>query len=156
MLRASLLIGWTLVMPLPGIAEPPIHHELITKFQHNPVEYRALVKQTLEGHLGALALILTKRAPNSDLVPFHVHALVVLTELHESLYPEGSATARTSEHIWTDTTEFQEASRRTAELALQLQSVVERGDVAQSVNALARLGDSCQGCHARYRVSAKE
>lgn len=156
MLRASLFLGWTLAVPLPGIAQAPIHHELITEWQHNPIEYRALVKQTLEGHLGALALILTQRAPDSDLVPLHVETLVVLTKLHESLYPEGSATPRTSEHIWTDGPEFQKASRRTAELAQQLQAVVDRGNAAQSVNALARLGESCQGCHARYRLSVTE
>lgn len=156
MLRASLLLGLALAAPLPGITQDQIHHELITEWQSNPVEYRALVKQTLEGHLGALALILTQRAPDSDLIPFHVEALVVSTKLHESLYPEGSATARTSERVWTDGAEFQKASQHSADLARKLQVVVGRGDVAQSVNALASLGESCQSCHARYRLSATE
>jgi cytochrome c556 len=156
MRRASLLLGLALAVPLPGITQARIHHELITELQRNPIEYRALIKQTLEGHLGALALILTERAPDSDLVPFHVEALVVLTKLHESLYPEGSATPRTSERIWTERAEFQKASQRTADLALQLEGVIGRGDVAQSVNALVSLGESCQSCHARYRLSAAE
>ena len=156
MLRASLLVGWMLAAPLPGITQEPIHHDLVTELERNPVEYRALVKQTLEGHLGALALILTQRAPDSDLVPFHAEALVVLTKLHASLYPEGSETPSTSESIWTDGAEFEKASQRTADLARQLQVVTGRGDVAQSVNALVRVGESCQSCHARYRLSATE
>jgi len=156
MLRASLLLGCLLAVPLAGITQAPIHHELITEWQYNPVEYRALVKQSLEGHRGALALILTGRAPDSDLIPFHVEALVVLTRLHGSLYPEGSATPHTSERIWTDTEEFQEASQRTADLVEELKAVIERGNTAVSVNALISLSESCQGCHARYRLSAAE
>jgi cytochrome c556 len=156
MLRVSLLLGWMLAVPLPGITQAPIHHDLVTEWQRNPIEYRALIKKTLEGHLGALALILTQRAPDSDLIPFHVEALVVLTKLHESLYPEGSATQSTSETIWTDGAEFRKASQRTADLARQLQAVIGRGDAGQSVNALVHLGESCQSCHARYRISTTE
>lgn len=157
MLRASVFLGWMLAaVPLPGITQVQIHHELVTEFQRNPVAYRALIKQTLEGHLGALGLILTQRAPDSELVPFHVEALVVLTKLHDSLYPAGSATPLTSEGVWTDTAEFQKASQRTADLAQQLEVVIDRGDVAQSVNALVKLGESCQSCHQRYRLSADE
>jgi cytochrome c556 len=156
LLRASLLIGSTLAAPVTGITQARIHHELITELQRNPIEYRALIKRTLEGHLGALGLILTQRAPDSDLIPFHVEALVVLTRRHESLYPEGSATPATSERVWTEGAEFQKASQRTADLAQQLQTVVGRGDAAQSMNALVRLGESCQSCHARYRRSAAE
>jgi cytochrome c556 len=156
MLRALLLIGSLLAVPLPGIAQAQVHHELITEWQHNPIEYRALIKQALEGHLGALALILTRRAPDSDLVPFHVEALIMLTKLHESLYPEGSATPGTSERVWSDGAAFRKASQRTAELAEQLQSVIARGDTALSVNALVSLGESCESCHARYRISSTE
>jgi len=163
-LIASLLFGWTLAAPRPGITQAqdqaqdqaPIHHDLITEWQKNPIEYRALIKKTLEGHLGALALILTQRAPDSDLIPFHVEALVVLTKRHASLYPEGSATPGTSEGIWTDKEGFQKASQRTADLAQQLQAAIGRGDAGQSVNALVRLSESCQSCHARYRLSATE
>ena len=154
--RASLLLACTLAVPLPGIAQSRIHHELITELQRSPIAYRALIKQTLEGHLGALGLILTQRAPDSELVPFHVEALVELTKLHASLYPEGSATPGTSERIWTDGAEFQQASQRTAELARQLQDVIGRGDAGQSMSALVQLGESCQACHARYRLEATE
>lgn len=153
MMRASLLLGCALGVPLAGIAQSGIHHELVTEWQTNPIEYRALIKRSLEGHHGALALILTRRAPDSDLVPLHVEALVSLTKLHESLYPEGSETPRTSERVWTDRAEFLKASRRTADLAGQLPAVIARGDVTESVNALIRLGESCQDCHARYRLS---
>jgi len=156
LLRASLVVGSTLAVPLAGITQARIRHELITELQRNPIEYRAMIKQTLEGHLGALGLILTQRAPDSDLIPLHVEALVVLTQRHESLYPEGSATPRTSERIWTDGAEFQKASQRTAALAQQLQAVIGRGDASQSVNALVHLGESCQGCHARYRLAAAQ
>ena len=155
MLRTSLLVGLALTVPVVGAAQARIHHELVTELQRNPIEYRALVKQTLEGHLGALGLILTQRAPDSDLIPSHVEALVALTQRHESLYPEGSATPRTSERIWTEAAEFQKASKRTAELARQLQAVIARGNAAQSMNALVGLGESCQACHARYRMAGE-
>lgn len=150
MLRASLLFACLLAVPLPGITQAPIHHDLVTELERTPVAYRALVKQALEGHLGALGLILTQRAPDVDLVPFHVDALVKLTKLHESLYPEGSATPHTSERVWTDGTEFKAASEATADLARRLQTVVDRGNTSQSVNALVRLGESCQSCHAKF------
>ena len=153
---ASPLFTSTVAQETKSARTPAVQHELITEWQRNPIEYRALIKQALEGHHGALALILTQRAPDSDLVPFHVEALIALTQLHESLYPEGSETPRTSERIWTDRAEFHKASQRTADLAAQLPAVIGRGDVTQSVNALIRLGESCQSCHARYRLSSTE
>jgi cytochrome c556 len=156
MLRASLLLGILLGVPMPGFTQAPIHHELITEWKTNPVEYRALIKQALEAHHGALALILIKRAPDSGLIPLHVEALVALTKLHGSLYPEGSETPHTSDRIWTDAAEFHKASQRTAELAQELPAVIDRGDMTQSVNAVIRLGESCQACHARYRITTPE
>jgi len=133
-----------------------IHHELVTELERNPVEYRALNKRAMEGHLGALGLLLTRRAPDSDLIPFHAEALVVLTNRHASFYPEGSETAHTSESIWNDSAAFQKQSQRTAELAQQLKEIVDRGDAMQSMNALVRFGESCESCHALYRLGADE
>lgn len=152
--RSCLLVGLILGLPMVGVPQARIHHDLVTELQRNPIEYRALLKRALEGHLGALGLILTQRAPDSDQAPFHAEALVVLTQRHAALYPADSKTPRTSERIWTEAVEFQKASGRTADLAKQVQAVIERGDISLSVSALVQLGESCQDCHARYRLSA--
>jgi len=132
---------------------PAVQHELVTEYVRNPVEYRALIKQTLEGHLGALALIATGRAPDEDQMPFHADALVALTAIHASLYPEGSQTPRARDSVWTDRNAFESASSATARVAEQLRDAVERRNQVQIMNGLAALGESCETCHARFRVS---
>ena len=137
-----------------GIAEPPaVQHELVTEYETNPIEYRALLKQALEGHLGALGLLATRRAPGPDQQPFHADALVQLTANHTSLYPAGSETARTRESIWADPVSFDSASKETAEIAVRLRDAVDRGDLHQVMNGLVALGESCEACHARFRVA---
>lgn len=145
----------TLTVQAQESKAPAVQHELVTELVTNPIEYRALIKRAMEGHLGALGLILTRRAPDADLIPFHAKALEVLTERHATLYPEGSETAHTSERIWSDGAAFQERSQKTAELARRLNEIVARDDPIQSMSALVRLGESCESCHALYRPDAE-
>ena len=133
---------------------PAVQHELVTEYETNPIQYRAMIKQALESHMGALGLILTYRAPHTENLPFHADALVTLTSIHASLYPEDSQTQQTRETIWSAPEEFAAASERTAEIAAQLQSVVEQGTAIQSINRLVALGESCEACHARFRNAA--
>ncbi len=135
---------------------PAVQHELVTEYVRNPVEYRALIKETLEGHLGALGLIAMRRAPDQDQMPFHADALVQLTATHASLYPEGSETARTRDSIWSNREEFESASSATAESAQRLRDSIELGDLNQIMGGLVGLGESCESCHARFRVPSDE
>lgn len=118
----------------------------------SPVEYRAFIKESMEGHLGAFGLILTMRAPDTDDLPLHADALAWLTRLHGSLYPEGSETPATSAAIWEHPDQFSAASKRTEELAAALKAAVDGGNRHQVLNALVRLGESCESCHAQFRL----
>jgi cytochrome c556 len=144
--------GYAVAQERNGAHPPAVQHELVTEYVKSPVEYRALIKQTLEGHLGALALIATGRAPDAEQMPFHADALVALTAIHASLYPEGSKTPQTRDSVWTDRAAFESASNANARIAEQLRDAIARGNRVQFMNGLATLGDSCEGCHARVRV----
>lgn len=148
---AALLAPITFTVEAQETERQAVQHELVTELVTNPIEYRALIKRAMEGHLGALGLILTRRAPDMDQAPFHADALVQLTARHASLYPESSASPQTRDTVWTDRQRFETASNDTAEIAEQLRATVEQGSLIQKVNGVVSLGESCESCHARFR-----
>lgn len=134
-----------------GEKKPAVQHELITEPDVRPVEYRGYVKQAMQSHLSAFGLVLTYRAPHREHLPIHAAALASLAGAHEVLYPEGSNSPRTSASIWSEPDTFGEALKKTTEAANRLQTAVDGGNQHLMLDALVRLGDSCENCHARFR-----
>ena len=117
--------GSLLAVGAPGIghaAEPQrpasaVQHELITKLETKPVEYRENVKQALQAHMQAFGLILTLRAPHPENLQPHADALAWLAKAHEDLYPDGSQGPGTSASIWQQRDQFDTASKKTTAAA---------------------------------------
>jgi len=118
-----------------------------------PVAYRRHVKNAMQEHLAAFGLILMFRAPHEDQFGMHADALASLARAHEVLYPVGSETAGTSPLIWEQPETFAEAASKTTAAADRLRESLDSKNRHYVLNAFVRLSDSCEGCHARFRVS---
>ncbi|VUX56370.1 exported protein of unknown function [uncultured Woeseiaceae bacterium] len=128
-----------------------IFYELQT-IEEDPVGYRRMVKQALEGHMGAYSLILIKKAPYPSHGQSHVDAIAILGLQHKDLYPEGSETVGTRPEIWSQPDAFAAALEKTSAAAAYLKEKYEEGNHHLILNALTRLGESCENCHNRFRA----
>ena len=116
-----------------GLSGPPqaaIHYELQT-IEEDPVGYRHMVKQALEGHMGAYGLILTAKAPHPEHGPAHIDAMVALAEQQRALFPEGSASEGTRPEIWSQPEAFAAALEKTSAAAVYLKEKVEEMKIEQ-------------------------
>ena len=137
-----------------GAKNGAIHYEL-QGIVEDPVAYRRLVKQALEGHMGAYGLILTAKAPHPEHAEAHIDAIAALARQHEVLYPEGSESAGTKAEIWAEQEAFSAALKKTSDAARMLKEKHDEGNRHLILNALIDLGESCQGCHARFRIESE-
>jgi cytochrome c556 len=136
-----------------GAEKGAIHYELLGIVE-DPVAYRRLVKQALEGHMGAYGLILIAKAPHPDHAQTHIDAIAALSKQHEDLYPEGSESAGTKPEIWSQPEAFAAALKKTDDAATLLKEKHAEGNRHLILNALVRLGESCQGCHAGFQTES--
>ena len=120
--------------------------------EEDPVAYRRAVKQALENHMAAYGLILIAKSPHPDHGQAHVDAIAALAEQNRVLYPAGSETAGTQPEIWNQPEAFMAALEKTSVAAALLKQKHEAGNRHLVLNALTRLGDTCEGCHSRFRA----
>jgi cytochrome c556 len=136
-----------------GTKKGAIHYEL-QGIVEDPVAYRRLVKQALEGHMGAYGLILTAKAPYPEHAQAHIDAIVALAQQQKDLYPEGSESEGTKPEIWSQPEAFAAAHNKTDDAATLLKEKHAEGNRHLILNALVRFGESCQGCHAGFQTES--
>jgi cytochrome c556 len=129
-------------------------YELLT-IEEDPVGYRRQVKQALQSHMAAYGLILIAKAPHPEHAPAHADAIAALGAQHMVLYPQGSDTDATRPEIWSQTERFADMLQHLADATAYLKEKQDTGNRHQMLNALTRLGESCEGCHNRYRIEAE-
>jgi cytochrome c556 len=152
-----LLVVLTAGAASPGEEEksnPNIHatNEVITTWEKDPVGYRQLVKKSMEGHLGGMGLIITRKVPHSDHMVVHANALMNLARLHSELYPVGSESPATKAGIWQETEAFKTLMNKTIESTVGLASAIEEDNRHKILNRLVQVGESCESCHDRFRI----
>lgn len=117
-----------------------------------PLEYRRHVKNAMQEHLSAFALILTFRSPHEDHFALHAGALADLAEAHKSLYPAGSESDMSSPRIWQEPEAFEAALQRTGDLAAKLRDTLAMRNRHAILNVFIQLSESCESCHNSFRV----
>lgn len=115
------------------------------------VEYRQEVMSAIGGTMGAIGKILKQEVdrPN-DLAPLAA-ALAELADAAQSVFPEGSEGGDALPEIWEDSEDFAERLVALKDAANAFRDVASSGDMAQVGLAVREVGQSCRGCHSRYR-----
>ena len=119
----------------------------------NAIKYRKFNMSAMAAHTGALSLAGFGRVEHADHAPLHAKALADLVRQMRVLFPEGSGEGDTDALplIWEEPEAFAEAVDAAEAAAGQLETAAATGDRAAVARGFKAVGESCKGCHDRYR-----
>jgi cytochrome c556 len=131
----------------PSLAETPA----------DAIKYRKQVMAAMGAHIGAFTLVNFGRVPHQDHLKAHASALADLGAQTRAIFPEGSGAGDTDALplIWQEQERFGQAGAALEKATADLKAAVDAGDKAGTARAFKALGDSCKGCHDRYRKAQK-
>jgi cytochrome c556 len=133
-------------IPFAHAAEGDHEHE------NDEARYRHSVMEAMGSSFGALALILTNRVARPDQLATQAKALAISTSMVPTLFPEGSAGGDALPLIWQEQDKVSEAAQKAVDATAALAAAAEAGDRAALTKAFKAAGESCKGCHERYKA----
>lgn len=116
-------------------------------------EYRHISMEAVEVHFKSILQIVNDEIPYESHLSMHVNALAAYAEIMPDLFAEGSAGGESLDLIWE---EDEQPAFNKAILSFQgtmqaLKKVVDEDDSDALSRAVRDVGNSCRGCHRRYR-----
>ena len=117
------------------------------------IKYRKAVMSAMAGHTSAFSLINFGRVEHRDHLLAHVDALAALGTQLKVLFPAGTGTGDTDALplIWQELEKFGQLITASEKSTAELRAAVTTGDKAATMKAFKAVGESCKGCHDRYR-----
>ena len=122
------------------------------------IKYRKQVMAAMGAHIGAFTLVNFGRVPHQGHLQAHANALADLGAQTRAIFPEGSGAGDTEALplIWQEKERFAQAIAAVEKASADLKAAVNAGDKAATAQAFKALGESCKGCHDRYRKEQKQ
>jgi cytochrome c556 len=118
----------------------------------NPAaEYRSQVMETLGSSMSSLVDVLTGKVEAPGHLQVHAATLARSAELVADLFPEGSQGGDALPLIWEEPDKLAEAAQAAVDATAALAVAADSGDRAATMQAFRGVGDSCKGCHERYK-----
>ncbi len=119
----------------------------------NSIKFRHAVMQAMAGHTGAFSMIAFGMVDHPEYLQSHANALADAGAQLKVLFPEGSGEGETHalSAIWEEPEEFRAAVAKAEKATAELRDAAAGGDRKTIVSAFKTLGESCKGCHERYR-----
>lgn len=121
------------------------------------IKYRKQVMAAMGAHIGAISLVNFGRVSHPDHLKAHANALADLGAQAKVIFPEGSGAGDTEALplIWQEQERFGQAVAAVEKATADLKTAVDAGNKAATAQAFKALGESCKGCHDRYRKEQK-
>jgi cytochrome c556 len=121
------------------------------------IKYRKAVMSAMAAHIGAFSLINFGRVDHPEYLKSHANALADLGAEGKVLFPAGTDTGDTDALplIWQEQAEFDKLVAGLAKSTAELRDAVNAGDKAATMKAFKAVGESCKGCHDRFRKEQK-
>lgn len=120
--------------------------------ENDEARYRHSVMEAMGSSFGALALIMTNRVTRPDQLATQAKALAVSASVTPTLFPAGSEGGDALPLIWQEQDKVAEAAQRAVDATAALAAAAEAGDKAALSKAFKAAGESCKGCHERYKA----
>jgi len=119
---------------------------------NDAVKYRHQVMATMGSSFGAFILLFMNKVeqPEKHLVA-NARILATAAALTADLVPEGSQGGEALPAIWDDMDEYQKLAQEVADATASLAASAEAGDRAGMGKAFKAAGQSCKGCHDKFR-----
>lgn len=119
----------------------------------NAAAYRHDVMEAIGAHMHGIVAIAKQEVPHQDHLAVLAGNMAGLSKLAPDVFPEGSdvADSEALEEIWTEPAEFAERLEAFRSAAVDLDAVVNGGDMSGFGDALNGLGQACKACHDRFK-----
>jgi cytochrome c556 len=119
------------------------------------IKYRKAVMDGLSAHVSAFVLINFGKVEHQEHLKAHANALADLGTQAKVLFPAGSEAGETDALplIWEakEQEQFKKLVSALEVSSAKLRDAVAASDKPAAMAAFKALGDSCKGCHDRYR-----
>lgn len=117
------------------------------------IKYRKAVMEGLAAHVTAFLLINTGKVEHKDHLKAHASALADLGSQVKVLFPAGTDAGDTEALplIWQEQEQFAQLVGKLETSTAQIRDAVAADNKAGAMTAFKSLGESCKGCHDRYR-----
>ena len=121
----------------------------------NEVKYRHTVMEAMGNQFGAIVMVFTKRVDQPDNLKVHAKALADTATVASTLFPPGSEGGEALPIIWEEPDRFAAAMDDLVKKTAALSDAADSGDQAAMAAAFKAAGESCKGCHERYKEEDK-
>jgi cytochrome c556 len=117
------------------------------------IKYRKAVMSGMSAHVAAFMLINFNKVEHPEYLKAHASALADLGAQAKVLFPAGTDTGDTDALplIWKEQDQFKKLLTDLETSSAKLRDAVAANDKAGSMAAFKAMGESCKGCHDRYR-----
>lgn len=117
------------------------------------IKYRKAVMNALAAHIGAYSMISFGKVEHQGHLKAHANALADLGAQSKVLFPVGTDAGDTAALplIWKEPDQFGKLAADLETSTARLRDAVNAGDKAGQMAAFKAVGESCKGCHDRYR-----
>jgi len=117
------------------------------------IKYRKAVMSALSAHVNAFMLINFGKVEHQNHLQAHASALADLGAQAKVLFPAGTDVGDTDALplIWKEQDQFRKLAADLEASSAKLRDAVAANDKAGTMAAFKALGESCKGCHDRYR-----
>ena len=113
--------------------------------------YRHEVMEALGSNTSALVDVLTGKVDAPEHLAVHANTLAQTATLIGDLFPAGSEGGHALPIIWEEPDKVAAASQASVDATAALAAAVESGDRGAAMQAFRDVGESCKGCHERYK-----
>ena len=117
------------------------------------IKYRKAIMSAMAANVGAFLLVNTGKVEHRDHLKAHANALADLGAQVRVVFPAGTDAGNTDALplIWQEQEQFMQLVTKLEKSSAQLRDAVAANDKAGTMSAFKALGESCKGCHDRYR-----
>jgi cytochrome c556 len=120
------------------------------------VEYRQSLMTVLAGNFGPVIAMATGRMPfNAALATKFSDRAAFIATMAPDAFPansNGAGKTKAKPNIWTDQADFQMHMQQMIDRTAALQTAAKSGDEAGIKTAANAVGESCKGCHDKFRA----
>lgn len=117
------------------------------------IKYRKAVMNGMAAHVSAFLLVNMGKVEHQDHLKAHANALADLGAQTRVLFPAGTDAGNTEALplIWKEQEQFNQLITKLETATAGIRDAVAANDKAGAMAAFKTLGESCKGCHDRYR-----
>lgn len=117
------------------------------------IKYRKAVMTAMAAHVGAFLLVNMGKVEHQDHLKAHANALADLGAQARVVFPAGTDAGDTDALplIWQEQEQFMQLLTKLETSSAQMRDAVAANNKAGTMAAFKSLGESCKGCHDRYR-----